>query len=119
LRGLGWGKEHIVSNDDGAFVVSRVKFVGTLVGVEMLGRRAMKVVPIGFDYRFAVTVLIETGTGEAAWLEPGKEVAFAIHSPAQAGLGPWETPPVGKVFSCEVTGDETGWTWFAARPHHP
>ena len=97
-------------------LVSCVRFVGTLVGVEVLGRRAMKVVPIGFDYRFAVTVIIETGTGEAPWLEPGSEVAFGIHSPARAGLGPWETPPIGKAFSFEVTRGETGWTWLSARP---
>lgn len=60
-----------------------ITFAGTVKSVEMLGDRELKVIPVDFDSRFAVTVHIESVTPKEVPLKADTDQNFAIHSPAQ------------------------------------
>jgi hypothetical protein len=93
-----------------------LRVIATVLGVEMLGRRALSVLPIGFDIRFAVTVRIESVTPDHPWLSADTERIFGVHSPGQSGLGDWKKPPIGERFELRLTGDGTGWISLQAYP---
>jgi len=48
-----------------------------------LGERELKVIPVDFDSRFAVTIHIESVTPKEVPLKADTDENFAIHSPAQ------------------------------------
>ena len=60
-----------------------ITFIATVKSIELLGERELKVIPVGFDSRFAVTVHIESVTSKEVPLEADTDENFAIHSPAQ------------------------------------
>jgi len=60
-----------------------ITFIATVKSIELLGERELKVIPVGFDSRFAVTVHIESVTPKEVPLEAETDENFAIHSPAQ------------------------------------
>ena len=60
-----------------------ITFIATVKSIEMLGERELKVIPVGFDSRFAVTVHIESVTPKEVPLKADTDEIFTIHSPAQ------------------------------------
>jgi hypothetical protein len=60
-----------------------ITFIATVKSIEMLGERELKVIPVDFDSRFAVTVHIESVTPKDVPLEADTDQNFGIHSPAQ------------------------------------
>jgi hypothetical protein len=60
-----------------------IAFIATVKSIELLGERELKVIPVDFDSRFAVTVHIESVTPKEVPLKADTDQNFAIHSPAQ------------------------------------
>jgi hypothetical protein len=60
-----------------------ITFIATVKSIELLGERELKVTPVDFDSRFAVTVHIESVTPKEVPLKADTDENFAIHSPAQ------------------------------------
>ena len=60
-----------------------ITFIATVKSIEQLGERELKVIPVDFDSRFAVTVHIESVTPKEVPLKADTDQNFAIHSPAQ------------------------------------
>ena len=60
-----------------------ITFIATVKSIEQLGERELKVIPVDFDSRFAVTVHIESVTPKEIPLKADTDQNFAIHSPAQ------------------------------------
>lgn len=78
-----------------------ITFIGTVKSIEPLGQRELRVIPVDFDSRFAVTVHIESVTPGKAPLEGGADRVFAVHSPAQL-FGAVEEDIVGKKYRFRV-----------------
>ena len=76
-------------------------FGGTVRKVEMLSQFSGQVIPVHFDPRWAVTVLIDSVEEQDAPLAAGTSVVFAIHSPAKLFAMDGEEA-VGKSFDFEV-----------------
>ena len=60
-----------------------ITFIATVKSIELLGERELKVIPVDFDSRFAVTVHIESVTPKEIPLKADTDQNFAIYSPAQ------------------------------------
>jgi hypothetical protein len=60
-----------------------ITFIATVKSIELLGERELKVIPVDFDSRFAVTIHIESVTPKEVPLKADTDENFAIHSPAQ------------------------------------
>jgi len=84
-----------------ANAVVLIKFTGTVKSIEVLGERKLKVIPVHFDPRFAVTVDIESTTPQETWFKEGAEETFAIHSPAKLFLTR-EQDVIGKKYRFEL-----------------
>jgi hypothetical protein len=82
-----------------------ITFTGTVKSIELLGERKLKVIPVNFDSRFAVTVHIESVTPLETPLKEGAEAIFAIHSPARLFLA-GEKDVVGKKYRFRLTWEK-------------
>ena len=60
-----------------------ITFIATVKSIELLGERELKVIPVDFGSRFAVTIHIESVTPKEVPLKADTDENFAIHSPAQ------------------------------------
>jgi len=82
-----------------------ITFIATVKSIELLGERELKVIPVGFDSRFAVTVHIESVTPKEVPLEADTDEIFAIHSPAQLFQAAKEDS-VGKKYRFKVVWND-------------
>jgi hypothetical protein len=99
--------------------MTTVGFTGVVRVVEMMGKRAVKARPVGFDCRFIVIVDVER-VDEGADFGVG-EMVFAIHSPAQSMLGDYTAGEgVGRRYEFTLRGERQGEMWryshLEARP---
>lgn len=84
-----------------------ITFTGTVKSVEMLGERELKVIPVDFDSRFAVTVHIESVSPKEVPLKANTDQNFAIHSPAQLFQAAKEDA-IGKKYRFNVVWNGIG-----------
>jgi hypothetical protein len=89
------------SSDQSTTHTVTISFTGTIKSVEMLGDRELKVIPVDFDSRFAVTVHIESVTPKEVPLKADTDQNFAIHSPAQLFQAAQEDA-IGKKYRFKV-----------------
>ena len=82
-----------------------ITFIGTVKSIEQLGQRELRVTPVDFDSRFAVTVHIESVAPEDGPLEAGTDRVFAVHSPSKL-FGAVEKDIIGKKYRFKVAWDE-------------
>ena len=82
-----------------------ITFMGTVQSIEPLGQRELRVTPVDFDSRFAVTVHIESVTPEDGPLEGGTDRVFAVHSPSKL-FSAVEKDIIGKKYPFKVAWDE-------------
>jgi hypothetical protein len=94
-----------------------ITFSGTVKSIEPLGKRELRVIPVDFDSKFAVTVHIESVTPGEVPLEGGTDQVFAVHSPARL-FGAVKEDIVGKKYRFKVTwnGVRHRFSELTARP---
>jgi len=84
-----------------------ITFIGTVKSIEPLRERELRVIPVDFDSRFAVTVHIESVTPKEVPLEGGTDQVFAVHSPAKL-FRALEKDFIGRKYRFKVAWDGVG-----------
>jgi hypothetical protein len=96
----------------------KVSFTGTVRIVEKLGLRGATVYPVELDARFLLVVDVLSVEHDKTPIRVGKEISFAIHSPARL-FGTSAEDAVGKT--CQFTaawcpGPKKRFSWLEVRP---
>jgi hypothetical protein len=78
-----------------------ITFIGTVNSIEPLGRRELRVIPVDFDPRFAITVHVEGVTPKDAPFTADTDQVFAVHSVAML-FGTMEEDIVGKKYRFKI-----------------
>jgi len=82
-----------------------VTFIGTVTAIELLGNRELRVIPVDFDSRFAVTIHIESVTPRDVPLVAGTDQVFAVHSPSEL-FQSREKDAIGKKYRFQIVWNE-------------
>ena len=70
-------------NDCAMTIHRSIHFRGTVRSVEMLGERAVSLIPVDFDMNYVVTIDVESVSADNPGIRAGHEVVFGVHSPAR------------------------------------
>lgn len=92
-----------------------IYFKGVVKKIELLDKNDKKIILIGADPKWTLTVRIDSAAGETLPFKVGETAAFGIHSPTKLFAESDKNAMIGKSYTFELSCEhslEKGWAFI-------